>query len=587
MINSFFINNIIFLLLFIGNLSIHNAKHYFQIIYLFLSIYHLFIFYTLYSNWRKNKNEITIFIIISIILYLFSYYIIYDTNPFFFILVYYIFFPNFLKAILIVLIHTYILSKFITSKNNHFFQIILNNNTVNLCKKEIASESENIINYENIPLKVINNQVDNNINSFKIPNYYFLCDYINYFSQHKLHLCIFLLFLVLFFSIEIKLFSIRIKLWVYFNDKTQTLPLSSSKKTKFYITAMIYNMEPIIKNYLLEMKKLINYLGEQNVIVSIVENGDSTDNTTIYLKEFEKYLNKKNITNKILLENEIEDPRHGEINFEIDYDSYLRIKYYSQLRNKCLDLLYSLPNIDFNNVKIIFFNDIIFEYENIINLLATNNEDYDAVCGLDFYDVFYDSWVSIDLSAYSLRHDFPYFVNKEGQDLVINHKPIRVFSCWNGVIAFSAAPLKDKNIKFRFELDPYREKINEIDTDQNFNFESECTYFHIDLFSLGYTKKFINPDVRVAYSFKYYNMKKDGYVNRKDIKSYFKSYFRSLFKSRNKDMSNYKDKNIRLNSVLEKWYLENKKNAFYVSLFNKVNSFKSFGLVFFHLIYFL
>ena len=86
------------------------------------------------------------------------------------------------------------------------------------------------------------------------------------------------------------------------------------------------------------------------------------------------------------------------------------IKYYSKLRNKCLELLYELPNIDFDNTKIIFFNDIIFKYEDIINLLATNNEDYDAVCGLDFFNYFYDSWVAIDLDGNSLRHYFPFFI---------------------------------------------------------------------------------------------------------------------------------------------------------------------------------
>ena len=493
--NTFFFNNILFLLLFIGNISIQKEKDYFQIIYLFLSIYHGFIFYfVLCYNWRNNKYKIINFIIISILLYFFSYYIIYDTNPFFYIFVYYIFFPNFLKAILIVLIHTYILSKFISNENNNNSSEILDNNPSEINNNTFTLESENIIGCENIPLKDINNQKNSDIYCFKTKNYYFLCDYINYFSEYKICFCYFLLFLVLFFSIEVKLFSFRIKLWVYFNDKTQILPLASSKNTKFYITAMIYNMEIIIKDYLLEMKKLINYLGEENVIISIVENGDSTDNTTIYLKEFQNYLNKKNITNRILLEHEIEDPRNGEINFNVDMNSYLRIKYYSQLRNKCFDLLYELSNIDFNNTKIIYFNDIIFEYENIINLLSTNNEDYDAVCGLDFY-----------------------------------------------------------------EPDPEREKINQIYSDQNFNFESECTYFHIDLFSLGYTKKFINPDVRVAYLYKYYYMKKDGYVNRKDFKNYFYLYFKSLFKTRNKDMSNYKDKDIILNSVLKKWYLENKK----------------------------
>ncbi len=333
---------------------------------------------------------------------------------------------------------------------------------------------------------------------------------VNYFSEYKICFCYFLLFLVLFFSIEVKLFSFRIKLWVYFNDKTQILPLASSKNTKFYITAMIYNMEIIIKDYLLEMKKLINYLGEENVIISIVENGDSTDNTTIYLKEFQNYLNKKNITNRILLEHEIEDPRNGEINFNVDMNSYLRIKYYSQLRNKCFDLLYELSNIDFNNTKIIYFNDIYFKYEDIINLISTNNEDYDAVCAMDFSSHFYDRWVSIDLNGNSLLMYFPFFVNKEAQDLIVNHKPVRVFSCWNGVTVFTAAPLKNKKLQFRYKTNKKRSKYK-INNCLKVDYESECTYLHIDLFKYGYNKKFINPNVRVTYKYKYYKKRKYFY----------------------------------------------------------------------------
>jgi hypothetical protein len=83
--------------------------------------------------------------------------------------------------------------------------------------------------------------------------------------------------------------------------------------------------------------------------------------------------------------------------------------------------------------------------------LATNKEDYDAVCGLDFTDVFYDRWVSIDLNGNGLDFHFPYFNNKEAQDLVVNHQPVRIFSCWNGVTVFKAAPLKNKKIQFRYK----------------------------------------------------------------------------------------------------------------------------------------
>ena len=57
-------------------------------------------------------------------------------------------------------------------------------------------------------------------------------------------------------------------------------------------------MENIIEHYIHQMKKLISYLGEKNVIVSIVENGDSKDKTREYLKEFKNYLNDKKIINK-------------------------------------------------------------------------------------------------------------------------------------------------------------------------------------------------------------------------------------------------------------------------------------------------
>ena len=533
---SLFINNIIFATLFIGNISIEDYNYYFQLIYTFLTIYHIYIFIILKKeNINKNNFKIKLFLFISIILYLFIYIIICDTNPFFYLLVYYIFFPNFFKGILIVFIHTFILSRFINEDKNY-----------------ITIKSS-----ENLSLKEVNNISSKEL-TYKRKRFYFLCDYIYYITNNKKNFCIFLLVLILIIFIEIKLFFLRIKIWVYFNDKSHTLPISSSKNTIFYITAMIVNMEDIIKNYLIEMIKLINYLGEKNVIVSIVENGDSNDKTRDYLIKFQKYLNSKNITNRFFLEHEIDDPRLEHFFFEEEETSYLRIKFYSQLRNRCFELLYDLP-IDFNNTKIIYFNDIFFEYENIINLLSTNNEDYDAVCGLDFYDIFYDSWVSIDLSAYSLRHDFPFFVNKEAQDLLINHKPIRVFSCWNGVIVFNANPLKDRKIQFRYELDKYREAKNTINSDQKFNFESECTYFHIDLYSLGYTKKFINPDVRVAYSYEYYNMKKNGEYNKTDFKSYIKLYFQSLTKKRNKDMSDYKSKNIRLDPILERWYQENRK----------------------------
>ena len=63
---------------------------------------------------------------------------------------------------------------------------------------------------------------------------------------------------------------------------------------------MVVNMEGIIINFIEEMKKLIYYLGKENVIISIVENGDSKDKTRDYLKKFKVYLDQNKIINKFI-----------------------------------------------------------------------------------------------------------------------------------------------------------------------------------------------------------------------------------------------------------------------------------------------
>ena len=107
---------------------------------------------------------------------------------------------------------------------------------------------------------------------------------------------------------EVILFLNKTYFWVYFNKKDKTLPNFSSRNTIFYIASNIFNMENKIEIYLEEMKKLIDYLGFNHVIISIVENGDSTDKTAEKLKDFKKYLDNREILNKFILSHEIDDP---------------------------------------------------------------------------------------------------------------------------------------------------------------------------------------------------------------------------------------------------------------------------------------
>ena len=82
------------------------------------------------------------------------------------------------------------------------------------------------------------------------------------------------------------------------------------------------------------MKKLISYLGIKNVYISIFENGDSSDRSAEYLNKFRDYLNNKKIPNKIVTTHVVE--KKGK----------KRIEFLSEIRNKALEFLYELPNIN-------------------------------------------------------------------------------------------------------------------------------------------------------------------------------------------------------------------------------------------------
>ena len=145
----YFFNILILLFLFIGNFLI-NTNHYFLLIYLFLLLYHNYIFYLILINKYKKKIKIFKFILLSILLYLLTYFIICDPNPVFCFFSYYIFFPNFFKAILIILVHTYFLSRYLYVKTyNHFNYTELSFDKNNLKKR------------------------------IEVPRLFFLCDFLN------------------------------------------------------------------------------------------------------------------------------------------------------------------------------------------------------------------------------------------------------------------------------------------------------------------------------------------------------------------------------------------------------------------------
>ena len=552
---------------------------------IFTGIFAYNAFYIIKNKFRiKLKN-----IILIIFIHFFCYFFIKDPNPFYYLLTFYLPMPNFFRAIFIIMFVSYFF-------NNHIFKKKENNNIIiekeeNEFKKEEELDNkkegekkeeekkveENIIEGKIIEEKIIEEKIieDKNeeekkeieenkiieenkklleekkekiiedkpenekeeIIKNKKKKRYFLSREINFLWENKLSLLNLIIALIL---LRIFIYIYNIKLWIYFANKEKLLSFnntntnmttnSKSPQTVYYISAIIYNIEPIIKDWIDEMKSLIDYLGPENVIVSIYENGDSTDKTRKYLDFFESYLINHKVVNVINLE-KVEE-KEG-----VD-----RIRFLARLRNRSLDLLYRISDLDFSNTKIIFLNDIIYRFEDIIKLLATNNGDYDSVCAMDYYESFYDTWASIGLDGKQFRRYFPYFYNKEQQDAYINGEPIRTFSCWNGVTVINAKAFEDRDKLF------FRngKKIR----------QSECTLLHADMYFMGYRKVLVNTQIAVAYTYEYYYKNLYLYPWTKNLITYFYYYFKYGFIKRNYNLTNLVDNNIEMDDNLDQVVLE-------------------------------
>ncbi|RUS22285.1 cryptococcal mannosyltransferase 1-domain-containing protein [Endogone sp. FLAS-F59071] len=259
---------------------------------------------------------------------------------------------------------------------------------------------------------------------------------------------------------------------------------------QIYVAANLYNNEKILPMWIDELYKLLKFFGPKNVYVSIFENG-STDKTKQLLHSLKDSLNKMDVRNTI-----ITDPTPK--NYE------RRIPYLAQARNKVVEPMIKLYE-DWKFDKVLFLNDILFSVGEIImliqsdifNLLTTNDGNYDAACGMDFYGAFYDEFATREITGLPIGSGYyPFFADYKSRQSLINGLPVPVYSCWNGMIALNPEPFIKYGVKFRAVL-PQRSQVP---------FEaSECCLVHSDFRQLNYSKIYINPNVKVFYEESRYN----------------------------------------------------------------------------------
>ncbi|WWC86000.1 uncharacterized protein L201_000871 [Kwoniella dendrophila CBS 6074] len=207
---------------------------------------------------------------------------------------------------------------------------------------------------------------------------------------------------------------------------------------KYFIAANLHDNEDILPTWSSELVKLVNYLGNDNVFISIYES-NSHDSTKKMLSNLNSTLAEMGVGKSIITE---QDDKHW-----WPYStSPERIGYLANARNKALlpiqssDPLVRLGNYqDFT--KIIFLNDVFFNYKSILNLINTNDGNYDQACALDFgTSGLYDTWASRDICGIPLRPFWPYVKDQVTISKLQKEEPFEVSSCWNGAVVFKSDP---------------------------------------------------------------------------------------------------------------------------------------------------
>ncbi|KAF7343885.1 Aminotran-5 domain-containing protein [Mycena venus] len=274
------------------------------------------------------------------------------------------------------------------------------------------------------------------------------------------------------------------ELWALLGNGTAT----------YFIAANLYEYGAHLPVWTSQLSRLIRHLGADNVFVSIYES-NSRDRTKELLRAFEGQLKKAGVRNRVVLD---EDGRRREGWVSNGHE---RVQYMADMRNKALEPLQEGlggRRID----KIIFFNDVFFDWKSIIRLLDTKGGDFDLACGLDFDGIgLYDTWVIRDSCGQRTKEIWPYFsFDNVAVDSLRREEPVEVATCWNGVAVFDANWFLPPSPAMPPSVPPGNPLKFRADTPCP---ESECFLISYDMHVRTAPKRpriYVNPKVNVAYT---------------------------------------------------------------------------------------
>lgn len=300
--------------------------------------------------------------------------------------------------------------------------------------------------------------------------------------------------------------------WVVFSGPPQHHVRDDAAKlaSRVFIASIHWNNEAILRSHWnAAVLDLVRHLGPDNVYVAVLESG-SWDDSKGALSELDGALEGLGAERSVELDNTTHKEEMGR---EADQAGWVwtsrgrkelrRIPYLSRLRNRIMLKLQGLAereNKPRTFDKVLWLNDVVFTTDDVLTLFSTNSGSYAAACSLDFSkpSLYYDTFALRDSSgAEPITQTWPYFQSSASRDALMRHAPVPVRSCWNGMVAFDAAPFYANSsadsppLAFRGIPDSLAESHLE---------GSECCLIHADNALSAEKGVWLNPAVRVGYN---------------------------------------------------------------------------------------
>ncbi|KAL8907525.1 MAG: hypothetical protein Q9171_005817 [Xanthocarpia ochracea] len=283
-------------------------------------------------------------------------------------------------------------------------------------------------------------------------------------------------------------------------------------KESIFIASIHWNNEAILRSHWNQaILQLVEYFGSKNVYVSILESG-SWDDSKGALRLLDSQLGRQSIGRTIILDDTTHADEiarnpgsNGWIDTATGKKELRRIPYLARLRNRSLEPLVQLSEKGIKFDKILFLNDVVFDTQDIVTLLSTRDGKYAAACSLDFSKPphYYDTFALRDSNGdEAVTSTYPYFRSSASRNALISGQPVPVQGCWNGIVAFDAAPFYHTPA-LRFRGIP--------DSLARYHLEgSECCLVHADNPLTLEKGVWLNPRVRVGYNAKAYEKVHQG-----------------------------------------------------------------------------